>query len=78
MVSKTWFNEEKNRWEMDPIAFPYAVSKKLVENARIRHDWGAMYISLKGEDKQFYVDIKVILLDIVPPFYTPSFFRFIT
>ncbi|KAK2638007.1 hypothetical protein Ddye_025802 [Dipteronia dyeriana] len=60
VVSKTWYNEEKNRWEIDAMAIPYAVSKKLVENARIRHDWGAMYITLKGDDKEFYVDIKVI------------------
>lgn len=62
MVSKTWHNEEKNRWEMDPVAVPYAISKKLVENARIRHDWGAMYIALKGDDKEFFVDLKVILI----------------
>lgn len=62
MVSKTFYNEEKNRWEMEPIAVPCAVSKNLVEYARIRHDWGAMYIGLKGEDdKEFYVDLKVML-----------------
>lgn len=44
---------------MDPIAVPYAVSKKLVENARVRHDWGAMYITLKGNDKEYYVDARV-------------------
>ncbi|XP_020223283.1 probable inactive ATP-dependent zinc metalloprotease FTSHI 5, chloroplastic isoform X2 [Cajanus cajan] len=58
VVSRTWYNEEKNRWEIDPVAVPYAVSKKLVEHVRIRHDWGAMYITLKGEDEEFYVDIK--------------------
>ncbi|KAL6278896.1 hypothetical protein ACE6H2_022497 [Prunus campanulata] len=58
VVSKTWHNEEKNRWEMDPVAVPFAVSKKLVEHARIRHDWAAMYIALKGDDKEYYVDIK--------------------
>ncbi|WVY97846.1 hypothetical protein V8G54_029997 [Vigna mungo] len=58
VVSRTWYNEQKKRWEMDPVAVPYAVSKKLIEYVRIRHDWGAMYIELKGEDKQFYVDIK--------------------
>ncbi|KAK7269162.1 hypothetical protein RIF29_21878 [Crotalaria pallida] len=58
VVSKTWYNEEKHRWEMDPVAVPYAVIKKLIEHARIRHDWGAMYIALKGEEKEFYVDIK--------------------
>ncbi|KAK2972761.1 hypothetical protein RJ640_019409 [Escallonia rubra] len=58
VTSKTWYNEERSRWEIDPIAVPYAVSRKLVENARIRHDWAAMYISLKGDDKEYYVDIK--------------------
>ncbi|KAK7344160.1 hypothetical protein VNO77_13483 [Canavalia gladiata] len=58
LVSRTWYNEEKNRWEMDPVAVPYAVSKKLIEHVCIRHDWGAMYITLKGEDEEFYVDIK--------------------
>ncbi|XP_063940731.1 probable inactive ATP-dependent zinc metalloprotease FTSHI 5, chloroplastic [Daucus carota subsp. sativus] len=58
VVSKTWYNEEKNRREMDPIAVPYAVSRKLVESARIRHDWGAMYVTLKGDDKEYYVDTK--------------------
>eukprot|EP00256_Glycine_max_P040042 XP_006589200.1 probable inactive ATP-dependent zinc metalloprotease FTSHI 5, chloroplastic isoform X1 [Glycine max] len=58
VVSRTWYNEEKSRWEIDPVAVPYAVSKKLIEHVRIRHDWGAMYIALKGEDEEFYVDIK--------------------
>lgn len=58
VVSKTWYNEEKNRWEMDPVAVPHAVSKKLIEHVRIRYDGRAMYIALKGEDKEFYVDIK--------------------
>lgn len=62
-MSKTWYNEERKRWEMDPIAVPYAVTKKLVENARIRHDWAAMYLTLKGEDKEYYVDIKVVTED---------------
>lgn len=58
VVSKTWYNEDKSRWEMDPVAVPYAMSNKLVESARIRHDWGAMFLSLKGDEKEFYVDIK--------------------
>lgn len=58
VVSKTWYNEERNRWEMDPMAVPYAVSKKIIRNARIRHDWAVLYISLKGDDKEYYVDIK--------------------
>lgn len=44
---------------MDPIVVPYAVSKKFVENARIRHDWASMYITLKGNDKEYHVDAKV-------------------
>nr|GMD71959.1 probable inactive ATP-dependent zinc metalloprotease FTSHI 5, chloroplastic isoform X1 [Ipomoea batatas] len=59
VVSKTWYNEEKDRWEMDPIAVPYAVSRKLIESARIRHDWAIMFINLKGDDREYYVDIKL-------------------
>ncbi|XP_047261034.1 probable inactive ATP-dependent zinc metalloprotease FTSHI 5, chloroplastic isoform X4 [Capsicum annuum] len=58
VVAKSWYNEERNRWEMDPVAVPYAMSKKLLENARIRHDWAVMYVMLKGDDKEYYVDIK--------------------
>lgn len=58
VLSKTWYNEERNRWEIESIAVPYAVSRKLVDNARIRHDWAAMYITLKGDDKDYYVDLK--------------------
>ncbi|CAK9156354.1 unnamed protein product [Ilex paraguariensis] len=58
VASKTCYNEERKRWEMDPIAVPYAVSRKLVENARIRHDWAVMYIALKGDDLEYYVDLK--------------------
>lgn len=58
LVAKTWYNDEKKRWEMDPVAVPYAVSAKLIENARIRHDWGVMYVALKGDDKEYFVDIK--------------------
>ena len=61
VVSKTFYNEEKSRWEIDPVAVPYAVSKNLVQYARIRYDGGVMYIGLKGEDKEYYVDLKVIL-----------------
>ncbi|XP_062084344.1 probable inactive ATP-dependent zinc metalloprotease FTSHI 5, chloroplastic [Humulus lupulus] len=58
VMSKTWYNEEKKRWEMDPIAVPFAVTKKLVEHARIRHDWAVMYVAIKGDDKDYFVDIK--------------------
>lgn len=58
VVLNSQYNEGKKRWEMDPIAVPYAVSKNLVDNARIRHDWGAMYIALKGDNRKYYVDIK--------------------
>ncbi|XP_073314829.1 probable inactive ATP-dependent zinc metalloprotease FTSHI 5, chloroplastic [Primulina huaijiensis] len=58
VTCRSWFNEQWNRWELDPVAVPYAVSKKLVEGARIRHDWSAMYVTLKGNDKEFFVDIK--------------------
>ncbi|CAN0889925.1 Probable inactive ATP-dependent zinc metalloprotease FTSHI 5, chloroplastic [Linum grandiflorum] len=58
VVSRTWYNDGKKRWEMDPEAVPYAVSKKLVEHARIRHDWGAMYITMKGDEKEYYINAK--------------------
>ncbi|KAL6579408.1 hypothetical protein OROMI_009624 [Orobanche minor] len=57
VASRTWYNEQRNRWELDPIAVPYAVSRKLVESARIRHDWAAMYVTLKGNDEEYYVDV---------------------
>jgi hypothetical protein len=76
VVSRTWYNEEKNRWEMDPVAVPQAVSKKLIEHVRIRYDWGAMYIALKGEDKEFYVNIKVKLC-MLCVFYFLIYFLFI-
>lgn len=44
---------------MDPLAVPYAVSRKLIDSARIRHDYAVMYVALKGDDKEYYVDIKV-------------------
>ncbi|CAM8925447.1 unnamed protein product [Rhodiola kirilowii] len=56
--SKVWYNDEWRRWEMDPVALPYAVSRKIIESARIRHDWGAMYVSLKGGDREYYIDLK--------------------
>ncbi|XP_011621119.1 probable inactive ATP-dependent zinc metalloprotease FTSHI 5, chloroplastic isoform X1 [Amborella trichopoda] len=58
VVAKTWYNEEKKRWEMDPISVPYAVSKKLVKHVRIRHDWGVLYVALKNDDEEYFVDIK--------------------
>lgn len=58
VVANTWYNEEKKRWEIDPVAVPYAVTKRLADHARIRHDWAAMYITLKGDDKEFFMDIK--------------------
>lgn len=58
VASKTWYNEEKGRWEMEPLAVPYAVSRKLVASARIRHDWGAAYVMMKGDDKDYFVDGK--------------------
>lgn len=62
VASRSWYNEQCSRWELDPIAVPYAVSQKLVEKARIRHDWAAMYITLKGDDREYYVDIRVRFL----------------
>ena len=48
---------------MDLIAVPYAVSQIFIDGARIRNDWGAMYLTLKGDDRQYHVDIKVYKVD---------------
>ncbi|XP_057855194.1 probable inactive ATP-dependent zinc metalloprotease FTSHI 5, chloroplastic [Cryptomeria japonica] len=58
VITKTWYNENEKRWEMHPVAASYAVTKQLVARARIRHDWAKMYIVLKGDDKEYHVDIQ--------------------
>lgn len=57
VMARTWYNENEKRWEMDPFAASYAVSKGLVGRARIRHDRAMMYIALKGDDREYYVDL---------------------
>lgn len=57
VMAGTWYNENEKRWEMDPFAASYAVSKELVGRARIRHDRALMYIALKGDDREYYVDV---------------------
>lgn len=57
VMTRTWYNENEKRWEMDPFAASYAVSKGIVGCARIRHDRAVMYIALKGDDREYYVDI---------------------
>ncbi|KAG6526224.1 hypothetical protein ZIOFF_016206 [Zingiber officinale] len=58
LMTKTWYNEERNRWEMDPVAVPFAISKNLIERAQIRHDCSVMYLTLKAEDRVYFVDLK--------------------
>eukprot|EP01018_Ginkgo_biloba_P009872 Gb_28496 [translate_table: standard] len=58
VLAKTWYNENEKRWEMAPVAASYAVSKQLLGRARIRHDWAVMYVALKGDDREYYVDIQ--------------------
>lgn len=57
VMTRTWYDENEKRWEMDPFAASYAVSKGIVGRARIRHDRAVMYIALKGDDREYYVDI---------------------
>ncbi|XP_031484872.1 probable inactive ATP-dependent zinc metalloprotease FTSHI 5, chloroplastic isoform X2 [Nymphaea colorata] len=57
VVAKTWYNEARKRWEIDPLAVPYALSKKLVDYIRIRHDWAVFYVMLKGDNKSYFVDV---------------------
>ncbi|KAK8712778.1 hypothetical protein V6N13_148006 [Hibiscus sabdariffa] len=54
VVVKTWYNEERSRWEMDPMAVPYAVSKKnilltsrnLTCYMRILEDFDGLYLKM--------------------------------
>ncbi|CAN6469160.1 unnamed protein product [Victoria cruziana] len=57
VVAKTFYNEARRRWEMDPLAVPYALSRKLVDYIRIRHDWAVFYVMLKGDNKAYFVDV---------------------
>eukprot|EP00252_Welwitschia_mirabilis_P025772 TRINITY_DN8198_c0_g1_i1.p1 TRINITY_DN8198_c0_g1~~TRINITY_DN8198_c0_g1_i1.p1 ORF type:complete len:1255 (+),score=269.09 TRINITY_DN8198_c0_g1_i1:201-3965(+) len=58
VLAKTWYNVNETRWEMDPTAAAYAISKQLVGKACIRHDWRAMFIVLKGDETEYFVDIE--------------------
>ncbi|KAG0630185.1 hypothetical protein M758_1G160200 [Ceratodon purpureus] len=57
VMAQTWFNKEEERWEMSPMAASHAVTMKLVAQARIRHDRKIFYLMLKGDDREYLVDI---------------------
>lgn len=57
VMAETWFNKNEGRWEMSPMAASHAVTRKLAAQARIRHDRGVMYMMLKGDDREYLVDI---------------------
>ncbi|CAM6088523.1 unnamed protein product [Calypogeia fissa] len=56
LLSSTWYNEKKRRWEMEPSAALLAVQKNLAGRARVRHDRRIMYLSLKGDDREYIVN----------------------
>ncbi|CAK9878262.1 unnamed protein product [Sphagnum jensenii] len=60
VMAKTWYNEKRARWEMDPLAASHAVTKKLVGKARIRHDHAIMYLTMKGDEREYVVDIGAV------------------
>eukprot|EP00249_Psilotum_nudum_P022546 c28558_g1_i2 orf=108-4457(+) len=57
VVSRTWYDGENRRWEMSPEAAAYAITKDLVKCARIRHDGAMMYLTLKGDERDYHVNI---------------------
>lgn len=59
VVAETFYIEKLKRWEMEPVAVPYAVAQRLVAKARIRHDRRVMYITLKGDDREYHVNLQV-------------------
>ncbi|KAL3693910.1 hypothetical protein R1sor_007561 [Riccia sorocarpa] len=59
VLTQTWYDEKKRRWEMEPIAALLAVDKKLAGRARIRQDRCVMYLTLKGDDREYYVNTRV-------------------
>lgn len=38
----------------------YVVMRKLVVKVCVCYDWGVMYVMLKGDDYEYFVDILVI------------------
>lgn len=57
VVAETWFNKTNKQWEMAPMAASHAVTRKLVSGARVRHDRKVMLLTLKGDDREYRVDI---------------------
>lgn len=60
VLADTWYNKREECWEMSPMAASYSVTKKLVAKARVRHDRGIMYLTLKGDDREYRVDIPAL------------------
>ena len=57
VVAETWYNQNEERWEMAPIAASHSVTKNLAAKARIRHDRRVMYLTLKGDNREYLVNI---------------------
>lgn len=60
VMADTWFNKQEDRWEMSPMAASHAVTRKLVAKARVRHDRRVMYLTIKGDDREYLVDIPAL------------------
>ncbi|KAJ7537789.1 hypothetical protein O6H91_11G022100 [Diphasiastrum complanatum] len=58
VLAHTWFDEWNNRWEISPLGASYAATKLLVESARVRHDRRVMYLRLKGEEHEYFLNVQ--------------------
>lgn len=57
VMAETWYNKKEERWEMSPMAASHAVTRKLAAQARVRHDRRIFYMKLKGDDREYLIDI---------------------
>ncbi|KAG6544312.1 hypothetical protein Mapa_014315 [Marchantia paleacea] len=58
VLNRTWYDEQKKRWQMEPMAALHAIDKKLAGRARVRQDRCVMYLTLKGDDREYYVNTR--------------------
>eukprot|EP00850_Spirogloea_muscicola_P004500 SM000019S05044 [mRNA] locus=s19:651366:657628:- [translate_table: standard] len=59
VLGEAWFNEGARRWEMSWAGLAHGAAHGVVGEARLRHDWRAAVVRLKGSDSRlFFVDLR--------------------
>eukprot|EP00850_Spirogloea_muscicola_P021932 SM000268S09748 [mRNA] locus=s268:149412:155595:- [translate_table: standard] len=59
VLGEAWFNEGARRWEMSWAGLAHGAAYGVVGEARLRHDWRAAVVRLKGSDSRlFFVDLR--------------------